>query len=310
MKKITTIVSILVLIVVAFAGCQKYDPRYDGEWNDSKVKSPKQEALQMVYVSGGNIYTYNFRLQRPRLILAGVGAVNNISISPRYDKIAYKTTSANIVVIDSSGAMLQTIPSSSNVYHFEWLHDNDVLYGVVPSYTVMKPVKLYGSGNLPTNLPNAILQGGGIAQQLDFYYITKDNDVFYGGKTYNYAKLGYIRRGSTADYKTVLYNISRYERFKVGNYNIDGTLQNAICYNNVSGSNWEAIQFEDRSFNQISGSQYEAEQFLWFYQPKSETSTSRFLIESSGNLYLAYSNGNTATIIGNSPGSVPVFDFK
>ncbi len=308
MKKISTIISTFTLLVVVFAGCKKYEPTGDGAWNDSKATLAQAIPTQVVYEKIGNLYTYNPTYKTINQIARLNYDLTNIALSPKYDKIAYKVSGANIVVIDMQGNVLQTIANSSAIEYFEWYHDNNLLYGVPSNIaTAVKPIKLYGTSDLPPNLPNAILLGTTTAKQLDFYYITKDNDVFYGGKSNYVPKLGYIQSGQTTDQKTATYNAGndRYNHFKIGNY-----ATTALCYNTPYNSQ-EMIELRNRSFWQVPGSQNDTRQSLELFKPNTNTSFGFIIIYTSGAIYINdASTAENFSLDTDGGGAITPFDYK
>ena len=309
MKKIIITISALLLVVAAFTGCEKYEPSGDPTWNDSKVTPVRGPVRQVVYVANNNqIWASDFTGVSKKLLATPTSTVTNISISPNCDKIAYKQSNLGIVIIDSTGKVLQTnIPNTTNVEYFEWYHDNNLLYGIDNTATTYKPIKIYGTSELPTGLPTPILPGTSI-KLLRFCYITKDNDIFYSGYANNAFKLGYIRNGETSDtkigtYSAVFYGYT-YDRLHV---NRGGT---GIALN-YSYNKGEQVSFSNRSFYQTNGSQSTSSLSCEIHNIRNNIFFGSITVTSQGDINTWSDKDQTGYNIGT--GSIsrfPVFDFK
>jgi hypothetical protein len=133
-----------------------------------------------------------------RKIVSATAPIYNIAISPTWDKIAYRTANSSIHIVDSVGTELAIVPNSINVRYFEW-YDSSLLYGVNVLSTAAMPIKLYGTSNLPTDLPHPVMQNS--SSRLYACFITKEKDLLYIAlnNSLSYKKIAYIRHGEVRD---------------------------------------------------------------------------------------------------------------
>jgi hypothetical protein len=122
---------IFITILSTLAVSCKYETQYDGPYSDGD--SPEilnNIKYEILYVSEGKMYMLdpNLRFQKP--IPNVTKTVYSASINYAHDKIAYKTSTGNIIVIDTAGNQIQEIANSSSADIFDWHSNNQTLYYV------------------------------------------------------------------------------------------------------------------------------------------------------------------------------------
>jgi hypothetical protein len=173
MKKI--LLSTFALPLIFFLGCSKYEVQYEGAYDDNAGIDLKNQSKdhQIIYVESGKLYAIDPTLSDVRPYSNLPAGIVYASINYAHDKIAYKTATGNITIIDSAGTQLSTIASTSNVTLFDWHPNNQTLYymsGFTLKFhgpTVKTPAINFG-GLFPTQSDNKFL---GITIREDDTYV-------------------------------------------------------------------------------------------------------------------------------------------
>jgi hypothetical protein len=178
--------TILTLMCSLFASnCHKYETQYEGPYteNDSSSNVQNKFLYEVVAVQGGKLFAMDRKFRSTKHIITG-GGVEKASINFAHDKIAYKTTSGDIQVIDSAGTFIAKIPNSSGVKWFDWHSNNQTLYMLGAD----QKITLYGTTiTLATTNPKLILPYTGI--DISSIAVKPDGSVlfsysFYDGLNY------------------------------------------------------------------------------------------------------------------------------
>jgi hypothetical protein len=185
----------LIFLVALLTGvsCKKYEVQHDGAWTDAQAKTGPDIARSIVYVDNQGLWACTKSGKNRKLLYVNTASgIARVSISPDYSKIAYQQA-GKITVIDSTGKVLKNNITANTITHFDWYHDNKMLYGV--DYAIDKVVPLYG-GVLPIGLPQMVLYG---LDSPNFAYITKEDDLLYNNNCYSTSTpyLAYIKKGTT-----------------------------------------------------------------------------------------------------------------
>ncbi len=165
------------------AACAKYEVQYEGAYNDAQNTtgaSPKVE-YQIAYVESGKLFIIDPTLKYIKSFPTLPTNISLVSINPAHDKIAYKTASGNITIIDSTGQQLSSIPSTSGVTSFDWHENNQTLYYVdgltlkLNGPSVPAAITDFTTSSFPSNATNkqiigAILRKDGSVLYLKEYY--------------------------------------------------------------------------------------------------------------------------------------------
>jgi hypothetical protein len=254
MKK-TYFLYLFCLTICSFA-CKKYETQHEGAWNDSKAKPnlALHVIRNIVYATTNGVWTTDGRNAPKHLVTDLVSTITRVSISPKYDKIAYQKTTGEITVVDSNGIVLANNINMAGVTHFEWHHNNNLLYGTQNTPTVKRVTTIYG-GILPPVLPVATFNT--TSESLNFCYITKENDIFYSVLLEgSYVRFIYKQSGSTTLNQTANY----YQHdlppvdIRFANNNLNGVAFNKLNASDRYGYN---VTLQDRAFY-ISSHDYES----------------------------------------------------
>lgn len=252
----------LFALVFCTTSCKKYEPRYEGAWTDAKAGQGQKLNVtrNIVYVMPDGIWTTD-GINAPKHVLTdNISVIKRVSISPKYDKIAFIKNTGSITVIDSNGAVLATLPNPNNIQHFEWYHNNNLLYGTQTTAGNRKIVALYG-GTLPT-LPTLTLTYSN--EDLLFAYITKDNDIFYSSRVVNALARLYYKK-STGGSPIIKNDDTNYyyapTDIRIGNNSTSATL-----FDNPTNYLYN-VTLDNRSFN-YSTSDYQSNTQIYFGDSK------------------------------------------
>jgi hypothetical protein len=118
-----------LFITMLLASCHKYEVRYDGAYDDAAAVEPTSidDSKGIIYVESGKLYMASAALNRFRSYSLLPTDIRYAAINNAHDKIAYKTISGNITVIDTFGNKIATIDNSSASTIFDWHSNNNTL---------------------------------------------------------------------------------------------------------------------------------------------------------------------------------------
>ena len=214
MKKIKNILLNLLLVGCVFnMGCSKYKVQYEGAYDDSKSVDPttQPKGSEIIYVESGKLYAIDRTLTNVKTYpnIAASGSIAYASINPAHTKIAYKTISGNINIIDSTGTFIATIPSTTAVNSFDWHANNETLY-YVDGFTL----KFYGKA-LTTSITDfnttAIFPVGGTFKKVFGASVLADGSVVYLTEYYtgsNYVRTFTVDKLTGKDVKQQIYTFN------------------------------------------------------------------------------------------------------
>jgi hypothetical protein len=199
LTKRNKILFIPLLVTILFASCKKYEVAYEGAYDDASAIEPTSidDSRGIIYVESGKLYMINAALNQTRVFSTLPTGIRYASINNAHDKIAYKTITGNITIIDTLGNKIATIDSSSVSTQFDWHPNNNTLcylnnlalnfYGpsvdlaiknfdvaeVFPATTISKKVLGY-----------AIKENGGVVYWIQYYSPTSGwaNELIYDNK--------------------------------------------------------------------------------------------------------------------------------
>jgi hypothetical protein len=121
-----------LFICVLLNACVEYKTQYEGPYTDGQ---PVAISYEIVFVENGALRMANPSLSRVKTLLPPSN-ISKASINFRHDRIAYKTATGNILVVDTTGIAIASVPNSSNVIWFDWHANNETLYMLNPNNTL------------------------------------------------------------------------------------------------------------------------------------------------------------------------------
>jgi hypothetical protein len=238
--------SILMLMCSLFASnCSKYETQYEGPYsdNDSTINNQNKFLYEVILVQGGKLYASDRKFRSTKQI-ATVGDVQKASINYAHSKIAYKTATGNIQVIDSAGTFIASIPNTGGVKWFDWHANNQTLYmlGADQKITLYGPAVALATYSPVVVLPYSGIDIGSIAVKPDGSVLFSFS--FYDG--FNYQNGVYHKTAASAG--ASYYIINRYyiipTRVRISEDGGVGT----STYTDVSGFNPETFYFGTYEF--------------------------------------------------------------
>lgn len=123
---------LILFLLVFLGGCVEYKTQYEGPYQDGASAAVTYEIL---FVENGVMRMANQNLSRVKTLPTASNVVK-ASINYRHDRIAFKTATGNIMVIDTAGQTLATVTNSNNVLWFDWHTNNETLYMLNPNNTL------------------------------------------------------------------------------------------------------------------------------------------------------------------------------
>jgi hypothetical protein len=149
-----------LFLVLLFNACVEYQTQYEGPYSDGQSVAVTYE---IVFVENGALRMANQSLSRVKTLLPSSN-ISKASINYRHDRIAYKTATGNILVVDTAGTAIATVPNSNNVIWFDWHANNETLYMLNPNNTLSfygPPIQV-ATTNLLSRLPGYFTSNLGI----------------------------------------------------------------------------------------------------------------------------------------------------
>lgn len=149
-----------LFLVLLFNACVEYQTQYEGPYTDGQAVAITYE---IVFVHNGALRMANQSLSRVKTLVPSSN-ISQASINFRHDRIAYKTATGNILVVDTAGTTIATVPNSSNVIWFDWHANNETLYMLNPNNTLSffgPPIQV-ATTNLLNRLPGYFTSNLGI----------------------------------------------------------------------------------------------------------------------------------------------------
>lgn len=168
---------LLIVGLCFIAACTKYEVQYEGAYNDSQntTSTTGKIEYEIAYVESGKLFMVDPTLKYVKSFPTLPTDIVLVAISPAHDKIAYKTDSGNITIIDSTGQQLSSIVNTSAVTSFDWHENNQTLYyvdGLTLKFngsTVPAAITNFSS-SFPANATNKLIIGA---------ILRKDGSVIY-----------------------------------------------------------------------------------------------------------------------------------
>lgn len=245
MKKSFQILLSTLLLAVFFA-CGQYKTQYEGPYEDPAggggIKG-NPIIYEILFVQNGQLQLASANLRYTKQLNVS-GFVTQASINYAHDRIAYKTASGNISIIDSTGAAIATVPNSSGVIWFDWHPNNQTLYMLQNDQ-----LSLYG--------PNVALAATNLAGALPYITddygirtvaVATDGTVVFGYAIYSFSGTlngvyivypsGVKRSISTSYYPPVRLRLSADGERAIVTNNVSGgfSKQTGLVYTATSGS--------------------------------------------------------------------------
>jgi hypothetical protein len=167
MKFQRLIASALCSIVLATTACSKYQTQYEGPYSDEGGSSNTNNnyVYEVICVQGGELFSMDRHFRVSKKLPTTGGAIEQASINYSHDKIAYKTSSGSIQIMDSAGVFIATVPNSTDVEWFDWHANNETLYML----TYTDQIKLYG--------PNISLASTNAQNSLPYFAVADINSI-------------------------------------------------------------------------------------------------------------------------------------
>ncbi len=123
-------ITLAIVLIAGFFACGDYKTQYEGPYQDptdgSGIKG-NPIIYEILFVQDGQIHLASANLRYSKQLNVS-GFVTQASINHAHDRIAYKTATGNISIIDSTGAAIASVPNSSGVIWFDWHPNNQTLY--------------------------------------------------------------------------------------------------------------------------------------------------------------------------------------
>lgn len=178
-------------LALLFGACEKYKTQFDGPYEDPKDGSSttgKAVNYEVWYALNGQLHAASPDFRHDKTV-ATASSVQLVAVNYTHDRIAYKGA-GNIIIIDSSGTQLETVPNSSNVKWFDWHSNNQTLYMLKTDNKLYQ----YGGTNIVlsvTNLASGLPFGGGTDLEIPAAAVLPDGGVVTCFSIYT--GLGYSR---------------------------------------------------------------------------------------------------------------------
>ncbi len=125
MKKILFATFAMALFM---AGCYKYEPQFEGPYEDSNVPAINQVVYEILTVEDGRIHLYDRNLQNTKVLTNLPQGISKASINFSHDRMAYQIPGQDIAIIDSAGLALGTVSNSAAAKWFDWHTNNRSLF--------------------------------------------------------------------------------------------------------------------------------------------------------------------------------------
>ncbi|MEM6964891.1 MAG: hypothetical protein AAF573_09010 [Bacteroidota bacterium] len=112
--------------VFSLSTCQKYDPQFEGAYNEEN--GPSADAKVVTFVLNGNVCVADARFQ-DIVVLDDSGDVEVASINHEHTKILFKRANENIQIYDIASMSIDgDVPNSQDAEWFDFHGNNETIY--------------------------------------------------------------------------------------------------------------------------------------------------------------------------------------
>jgi len=161
----------LVLLLCSLSGCSPYEVQFEGPYDDSQNSGQIYLPYEIMTVENGNIHLYQRNLGSSKTLDNLPGGIEKASINYSHSRIAYKTPSQDIAIVDSTGASIGTVPNSAAAKWFDWHANDETLYiltgtslsfwGPTLSVPITNLAGLFPAGSSEQTMPCAAVTSDG-----------------------------------------------------------------------------------------------------------------------------------------------------
>jgi hypothetical protein len=253
------------IAIVLIQSCAKYETQYSGHYDTINALPPPTIIYELVFVQDGELKIATRGFEQTKVV-PSLSNVQYASINAAHDKIAYKTSSGSIIIVDTIGNNPQIVPNSLGAVDFGWDANSDVFYYVNAGGTLSF---FGGTIDVPTtNLHNYILGNNSIQS----VQILPNNDIIaIVASTSGYRYL-YWDKKTGGDVQMTLRNNTSYIRSRAfiptsGTNLLNGALNYAASSNIYRYDNFTILA--SGLFNSTSTSNYglmrnkQSDSFYW-----------------------------------------------
>jgi len=119
---------LILYLLFGLFSCEKYEPQFEGAYEDNFDEAGFKPPLQLVYTSGGFVYAADKFGQNVE-ILNDSGKAELVSINDTHTKIIFKEEGENIEVYDvDAGEVEREISGTSDAIWFDYHSNNQTIY--------------------------------------------------------------------------------------------------------------------------------------------------------------------------------------
>lgn len=171
-----------ILLMIGIGACTKYEPIF-GVAGNSTINEV-QLKKDLAYIYRNDIYLVDEILANSkRLTSSPTDSKTHVTISPTLDKIAYLNTNKTPIILDTTGAAINTLSQYTNVTDLFWHPNNGNPTLVI---LVNNTIEFFGpSLNLPSNPFDYVFPIDVTFRAIDAIDINDNLDIFF---TYRYQR--------------------------------------------------------------------------------------------------------------------------
>lgn len=230
-----------LLTSLLLAACWKYEPQFEGEYVDGETTPDVQPAREILLLQNKQAFHLTRRLTLKKEVPGVPSDVDLIAQNFSRTRIAYKQGWQDIMIIDSSGAAVGTVPNSAAATWFDFHSNNETLYFVSGlKLNFFGPALAVGKTNFLTLFPT-----GATDPELYAAVVLKDNSVVVGYQYYGFlAYENYVAIIAPNGSVTFKEQLEPYKPINWMRANVDGT-RIAFGSNtpNETKDSWEINRF-------------------------------------------------------------------
>ncbi len=144
---------LILLLVLIVSSCTKFEAKHEGATPLSETIIEEKNPKPIVFADEYSITLTNTYFDKFKKIYQGTAWIEGMALNDKLDRVAYKTASGNVRIIDTSGSLIQEVSNSANVVSFEF-YQNGILYMADDNGNIT-----FNTGSLPirsTNLSSYI----------------------------------------------------------------------------------------------------------------------------------------------------------
>lgn len=118
----------LICSLFLLASCSKYETQYEGPYSENSGGPEEPAYYDMVFALDNQLYMASADLKKVKKMPVSI-PVARVAINFSHDRIAYLPAfGGDIVIIDTSGAQIATVPNSGDATDFDFHANNQTLY--------------------------------------------------------------------------------------------------------------------------------------------------------------------------------------